>query len=77
MLGEEWRKLKTVSHYVDFLKEKGFNLKEDAIGFIHFGKQYTNASDEITIAAIELTLKTQKEFDGSFYHFIIGNACQK
>jgi hypothetical protein len=60
-------KLKTVSQYVDFLESKGFHLPEDAIGFIHYGKQYTKASDELTNAAIELTLKAQKEFDGSYY----------
>lgn len=59
--------MKTVSQYVDFLNEKGFRLKDDAIGFIQFGKQYTHATDELTITAVELTLKTQKEFDGSFY----------
>jgi hypothetical protein len=59
--------LKTVTHYVDFLKGKGFNLREDTIGFIKFGQNSTNATEEITIAAIELTLKTQKEFDGSFF----------
>jgi hypothetical protein len=59
--------LKTVAQYVDFLDSKGFHLQEDVISFIHFGKQYTNASDELTNTAIELTLKAQKEFDGSFY----------
>lgn len=59
--------LKTVSQYVNFLESKGFALEEDAIGFIHFGKQYTKASDELAMTAIELTLKAQKQFDGSFY----------
>jgi hypothetical protein len=59
--------LKTVGQYIDFLDSKGFHLKEDAIGFIHYGKKYTNASDELTNTAIELTIKAQKEFDGSFY----------
>jgi hypothetical protein len=49
------------------IKAKGFQLKEDAIGFIYFGKHYTNAPDEVIIAAIEITLKAQKSFDGSFY----------
>ncbi|WP_077213726.1 DUF6123 family protein [Bacillus dakarensis] len=53
--------------YLQFLKGKGFQLYDDAIGFIYFGKQYTNASDEQTNTAIELTLKAQKTFDGSFY----------
>jgi Family of unknown function (DUF6123) len=59
--------LATVEEYIQFLQGKGFQLQEDAIGFIHFGKQYTNASDELTNTAIELTLKAQKKFDGSFY----------
>ncbi|WP_394232723.1 DUF6123 family protein [Niallia oryzisoli] len=59
--------MKTVAQYVDFLESKGFQLREDAIGFIHFGKQYTKATDELTNTAIELTLKAQKEFDGSYY----------
>ncbi len=49
------------------LKGRGFHFQEDVIGFIYFGKRYTNASDEITNTAIELTLKAQKGFDGSFY----------
>jgi hypothetical protein len=57
----------TVEEYLHTLKGKGFQLQEDAIGFIYFGKRYTNASDEITNTAIELTLKAQKSFDGSFY----------
>ncbi|MBP2241292.1 hypothetical protein J2Z40_001854 [Cytobacillus eiseniae] len=58
---------KTVEEYLHFLQSKGFQLQEDAIGFIYFGKNYTNASDELTNTAIELTLKAQKNFDGSFY----------
>jgi hypothetical protein len=57
----------TVEEYLHDLKGKGFQLQEDAIGFIYFGKHYTNASDEIIITAIEVTLKAQKTFDGSFY----------
>ena len=57
----------TVEEYLHDLKGKGFQLQEDAIGFIYFGKHYTNAADEIIITAIEVTLKAQKTFDGSFY----------
>lgn len=53
--------------YLQFLRGKGFYFREDALGFIHFGKQYANASDELANIAIELTLKAQKKFDGSFY----------
>ncbi len=59
--------LKTVEDYISFLQSKGFQFQEDAVGFIYFGKHYTNASDELTNTAIELTLKAQKTFDGSFY----------
>ena len=59
--------MRTVDDYLLHLKSKGFQLREDAVGFIYFGQQYTNSTDEITNAAIELTLKAQKNFDGSFY----------
>jgi hypothetical protein len=59
--------LQTVEEYLHDLRGKGFQLQEDAIGFIYFGKHSTNAPDEIINTAIELTLKAQKGFDGSFY----------
>ncbi|MEH7345234.1 DUF6123 family protein [Bacillus sp. JJ1532] len=59
--------MKTVEDYLSFLQGKGFQFQEDAVGFIYFGKHYTNATDELTNTAIELTLKAQKSFDGSFY----------
>jgi hypothetical protein len=59
--------VRSIEDYLHFLEGKGFQLDEDAIGFIYFGKHYTNASDEMINTAIELTLKAQKRFDGSFY----------
>ncbi len=59
--------MSTLEEYLLILRSKGFHFGEDAIGFIYFGKQYTEASDELIKIAIELTLKVQKEFDGSFY----------
>lgn len=56
-----------LGEYLQLLDSKGFQFGEDAIGFIYFGKQYTNASDELARTALELTLKAQKTFDGSFY----------
>ncbi|WP_442594392.1 DUF6123 family protein [Neobacillus sp. D3-1R] len=56
-----------LEQFIATLKSKGFQLQEDAIGFIYFGKHFTNAPDDVIIAAIELTLKAQKSFDGSFY----------
>ncbi|MDQ0218013.1 hypothetical protein ELQ35_10835 [Peribacillus cavernae] len=58
---------KTVEEYISFLESKGFSFGEDAVGFIFFGKHYTNASDFLVNLAIEMTLKAQKDFDGSFY----------
>ncbi|WP_035098234.1 DUF6123 family protein [Anoxybacteroides tepidamans] len=57
----------TVAQYFDFLASKGFRLGEDAFRFVQFGQQYAQASDELTIIALEWTLKIQKEFDGSFF----------
>ncbi|MED1467980.1 MULTISPECIES: DUF6123 family protein [Bacillus] len=59
--------MQSLEDYLDYLQGKGFQLHEDAIGFIYFGKRYTNASDEIINTAVEITLKAQKSFDGSFY----------
>lgn len=59
--------MKTVDEYIHELKRKGFQFPEEAVGFIYFGKHYTNASDEQINTAIELTLKAQKNFDSSFY----------
>lgn len=59
--------MRTVENYLQELKCKGFQFQEDAIGFIYFGKRYTNANDEVINTAIEITLKVQKGFDGSFY----------
>lgn len=61
------KSVRTVEDYLNDLQGKGFQFEEDAIGFIYFGKHYTNASDELINTAIELTLKAQKKFDGSFY----------
>ncbi|MFJ7725617.1 DUF6123 family protein [Neobacillus sp. NPDC097160] len=59
--------MRTVEEYLHYLQGKGFQFQDDAIGFIFFGKHYTNAADEMINTAIELTLKAQKSFDGSFY----------
>lgn len=53
--------------YIQFLKGKGFQLGDDFKGFVELGKACTNASDELLIAAIEITLKGQRAFDGSFF----------
>jgi hypothetical protein len=57
----------SLEEYLLRLNSKGFHFGDDAIGFIYFGKHYTGATDELANAALELTLKAQKRFDGSFY----------
>ncbi|KAA0550436.1 hypothetical protein FZW96_02150 [Bacillus sp. BGMRC 2118] len=47
--------------------EKGFVFGEEALGFISFGQMYAAASDEQVIHAIEITLKAQRQFDGSYF----------
>ncbi|WP_100333652.1 DUF6123 family protein [Bacillus alkalisoli] len=57
----------STEEYIDNLKAKGFIFREDALGFIEFGKHYTGSSDHLVNIAIEITLKAQKQFDGSFF----------
>ncbi|MCB7070274.1 DUF6123 family protein [Caldibacillus sp. 210928-DFI.2.22] len=56
-----------VGEYIRNLQGKGFQFKEDAIGFIYFGMDYANANEKLVKIAIEMTLKVQKRFDGGFY----------
>jgi FPC/CPF motif-containing protein YcgG len=62
---------KTTEEFLIDLENKGFKFQEDAIGFIYFGKKYTDAPDELVNSAIEITLKAQKQFDSSFYMSIL------
>ncbi|MFT4414146.1 DUF6123 family protein [Fredinandcohnia humi] len=66
-MGHLFKLEKRVEDYLQFLAQKGFSLGEDAIGFISFGQHYTAATDDLVNVAIEITLKAQKEFDGSFF----------
>ncbi|MCA1030434.1 DUF6123 family protein [Bacillus timonensis] len=61
------RSRNSVQDYLLFLEEKGFYFGEDVHGFIFFGQNYTNSTDEIVNCAIETTLKVQKKFDGSYF----------
>ncbi|WP_044894120.1 DUF6123 family protein [Bacillus alveayuensis] len=61
------QKRQTLDEYIAFLASKGFHFRDDALGFIQFGKQYTGAEDHLAVIALEMTLKAQKQFDGSFY----------
>ncbi|PKG30434.1 hypothetical protein CWS20_03355 [Cytobacillus horneckiae] len=65
--------MKTVEEFLLHLQGKGFQFEEDSVGFIYFGKHYTNAPDELVNVAIEVTLKAQKTFDGSFYVSFLEN----
>ncbi|AZB43275.1 hypothetical protein CEF21_13725 [Bacillus sp. FJAT-42376] len=56
-----------LAEYLDDLYGKGFKFGDETIRFIYFGKSYTGAADGQVISAIELTLKIQKSFEGSFF----------
>ncbi|MCA1063115.1 DUF6123 family protein [Rossellomorea sp. AcN35-11] len=62
---------KTTEEFLIDLENKGFKFQQDAIGFIYFGKKYTDAPDELVNYAIEITLKAQRQFDSSFYMSIL------
>lgn len=57
----------STEEYIQQLTAKGFVFREDSLGFIEFGKHYTGSSDYLVNIAIEVTLKAQKQFDGSFF----------
>ncbi len=57
----------STEEYLQQLTAKGFKFGEDSLGFIEFGKHYTGSSDYLVNIAIEITLKAQKQFDGSFF----------
>ncbi|WP_456278640.1 DUF6123 family protein [Bacillus sp. AK128] len=56
-----------LEEYLQFLKQKGFIFGEEELGFISFGQRYSGTNDIQVIAAIEITLKAQKHFDGSYF----------
>lgn len=57
----------TVDYFLQELSSKGFKLREEAIKFIDFGQKYTQSPDYLVNLAIEITLKAQREFDGSYF----------
>ncbi|EIT86828.1 hypothetical protein A374_04619 [Fictibacillus macauensis ZFHKF-1] len=57
----------SIEEYVRFLASKGIVLQEKDRAFIEFGQHYTGMSEQMVTVAIELTLKIQREFDGSYY----------
>ncbi|WP_458412895.1 DUF6123 family protein [Schinkia sp. CFF1] len=61
----------STNDYLNHLQTKGFSFREDSLGFIEFGKMYTASSDKVVNLAIEITLKAQLEFDGSFFIAIL------
>lgn len=57
----------SIEEYIQYLASKGIKLKESDLYFIEFGKHFTGMSDFMVSVAIEITLKVQREFDGSYY----------
>ncbi|KIL44151.1 DUF6123 family protein [Jeotgalibacillus soli] len=64
-------KHQSLEDFLADLETKGFKLGDEAIGFIYFGRKYTEASDIIIQVAIEVTLKVQQRFDSSFYMSVL------
>ncbi|MFK2824158.1 DUF6123 family protein [Bacillus sp. B190/17] len=60
-------KEQTLADYLLELEGKGFRFSDDTISFIYFGKRSTEAADSLVITAVDITLKVQREFDGSFF----------
>lgn len=56
-----------LDYYLQRLVDRGFSFREDAVGFIYFGKQSSDLPDEVIIAAIEATIKSHYCFDSSYY----------
>ncbi len=57
----------STNDYLNYLRSKGFSFYEEHVGFIKIGKMYTALPDSLVNMAIEITLKAQLEFDGSFF----------
>lgn len=68
--------MKSLEDYLADLDTKGFKLNDEAIGFIYFGRKYTDATDELVKIAIEITLKSQQRFDSSFYISVLEEIVQ-
>ncbi|MBM7647929.1 hypothetical protein JOC78_000869 [Bacillus ectoiniformans] len=62
---------KSIGDFLMTLEGKGFKFTDDMIAFIYFGKKFTDATDEMVSAAVEITLKVQKHFDSSFFLSIL------
>jgi hypothetical protein len=67
----------SLEEYLLEIASKGFKLRDEAIGFIYFGKKYTDAKDIQVIAALKITLQAKKMFDGSFYLSLVELFCEK
>ncbi|MFS0560317.1 DUF6123 family protein [Terribacillus sp. 179-K 1B1 HS] len=60
-------KKQSLAYFLDDLWAKGFKLTDEDVQFIYFGKNYANAPDWKVVVALQVTLRFQHAFDGSFY----------
>ncbi len=67
----------SLEEYLLELASRGFKLPDEAIGFIYFGKKFTDAEDIQVIAALKITLLSKNQFDGSFYLSLVELFCEK
>ncbi|PPA71216.1 DUF6123 family protein [Jeotgalibacillus proteolyticus] len=68
--------MKSLEDFLADLETKGFKLNDEAIGFIYFGRKYTDAPDQLVQVAIEVTLKLQQRFDSGFYMSVLEEIVQ-
>ena len=68
--------MNALEDFLTDLETKGFKFNDEAIGFIYFGRKFTNASDINVKTAIELTLKVQQRFDSGFYMSVLEEIVQ-
>ncbi|WP_440895694.1 DUF6123 family protein [Amphibacillus sp. Q70] len=57
----------SLADYLEYLWDKGFKLTDEQVRFIYFAKKYTNSNEWLSCVALEITLKLQLYFNGSFY----------
>lgn len=57
----------SLAEFLEHLWDCGFKLTDEQVRFIYFAKKYTNSSEWLSSIALEMMLKLQFNFDGSFY----------
>ncbi|WP_407268647.1 DUF6123 family protein [Radiobacillus sp. PE A8.2] len=56
-----------LAYYIEDLWSRGFKLSDEDVHFIYFGKNSTRAPEWKIILSLQVTLRYQRAFDGSFF----------